>query len=178
MFTQRLIQPSIRASFHTPFQPVAIQRRSVYLDNRLWKQLPVSKRIGIVGTGLAATFFLGPILLVGLGGLLAVGGFRLWRLKRALDTKSGGFNWQNAQEIFQSDTMQDILRWAHTEQGREQLLYYGLDPDRLQLTQQSPTEYTAGKIRLRVVNRNTIEIVVNKVPKGAGKVIEGEFRDL
>ncbi|CAO3702326.1 unnamed protein product [Rhizopus stolonifer] len=94
MLIQRLIQPSIRASFHTSFQPVVVQRRSIYLDNRLWKQLPLSKRIGIVSTGLAATFFLGPMLLVGLGGLLAVGGFRLWRLKRTLDTKSGGFNWQ------------------------------------------------------------------------------------
>jgi hypothetical protein len=113
---------------------------------------PLKRRIALVamgGVGLAVTIVLGPFLLLGIGGLAAVMGLRLWRFKRQLMQQSGAQDWPDFMHAFllqqqqgsglfgqdQQQVQKEVLRrldaWAQSDRGRYQLIEYGLHPDRI-----------------------------------------------
>lgn len=111
---------------------------------------PLKRRMALVamgGVGLAVAVVLGPFLLVGIGGLAAVMGLRLWRFKRQLMQQSGAQDWPDFMQAFlqqqggglfgkdQQQVQKEVLRrldaWAQSDRGRYELIEYGLHPERI-----------------------------------------------
>ncbi|KAG1052139.1 hypothetical protein G6F43_005695 [Rhizopus delemar] len=89
------------------------------------QQIPLYKRFAILGTGVAATVVFGPILLLGLGGLAAVGAFRLWR-SPFYDLFKRVAKDQQEYSRLQQEAFQRLSAWARTESGHAQLVELGL----------------------------------------------------
>ncbi|KAI8379005.1 hypothetical protein BD560DRAFT_389244 [Blakeslea trispora] len=135
-----------------PIHVVNYQRHfSIWnLPAKLLTASPLQRRLALVGLGgfgLATMVVLGPFIMVGLGGLAAFGGFRLWRLKQQLQhvnqqdwpsyvlqqlaqqqSFTGGLFGQGQRHV-QSEALRRFNTWAHTEQGHTQLVDLGIYPD-------------------------------------------------
>jgi hypothetical protein len=129
------------------------QQRSFSLWNiplSLMTASPLKRRLTLValgGTSLAAAVILGPILLVGLGGIAAVIGFRFWRFRNQLikQANSQGGDWPDflnafiqQQQVFGKDQLKvekEALKrleiWSQSDQGRNRLIEYGIHPERV-----------------------------------------------
>ncbi|KAI8637972.1 hypothetical protein BD408DRAFT_423731 [Parasitella parasitica] len=116
---------------------------------------PLKRRLTLAalgGAGLAVAVVLGPFLLVGIGGIAAVIGFRIWRIKRDLQSelqRSGqplqdwpdflnAFLQQQGTGVFGNDQRQvetEAVRrlqlWAQSEKGRNQLIEHSINPERI-----------------------------------------------
>ncbi|EPB88908.1 hypothetical protein HMPREF1544_04298 [Mucor circinelloides 1006PhL] len=118
---------------------------------------PLKRRLTLValgGAGLAFAVVLGPFLLVGIGGIAAVIGFRLWRMKRDLQNQlrntgqplqdwpdflnafmqqqgMGGGVFGKDQRQVETETIRRLELWAQSSRGRNQLIEYGIHPERI-----------------------------------------------
>lgn len=138
------------------------QQRSFSLWNipaMLMTASPLKRRltlVGLGGVGLAITVILGPFLLVGVGGIAAVVGFRLWRFKRQLQqelerqTSSNLNEWPDLLNAFfmqgssffgqdqkdiQKETVKRVNEWMDSSQGRDALGSYGIPTDTAMTTE-------------------------------------------
>ncbi|KAI8878775.1 hypothetical protein K501DRAFT_257993 [Backusella circina FSU 941] len=112
---------------------------------------PLQRRLGLFalgGAGIAVTVLLGPFLLIGIGGLAGLVGFRFWQLKRQLRNTPLEKNWQSFMSDFlkeqnggmlfgkeqvklQDEAMKRFSSWTQSEQGRDELFNYGIHPERI-----------------------------------------------
>lgn len=118
---------------------------------------PLKRRLTLValgGAGLAFAVVLGPFLLVGIGGIAAVIGFRLWRMKRDLQNQlrntgqplqdwpdflnafmqqqgMGGGVFGKDQRQVETEAIRRLELWAQSSRGRNQLIEYGIHPERI-----------------------------------------------
>lgn len=145
-------RPGFNISTQSPIQLVHQQKRNLSFWNipvTLMTASPLKRRLALIAigsAGLAVGIVLGPLLLVGIGGLAAVMGLRLWRFKRQLMQQSGAQDWPDFMQAFlqqeqgiglfgkdQQQVQKEALRrldvWAQSDRGRHQLIEYGLHPD-------------------------------------------------
>ncbi|KAG2199621.1 hypothetical protein INT46_010548 [Mucor plumbeus] len=135
-----------------------IQQRQFSLWNiplSLMAASPLKRRLTLAvlgGTGLVVAVVLGPFLLVGIGGIAAVIGFRIWRIKRGIESQlqstgqplqdwpdflnafmqqQGTGVFGNDQRQVEAETVRRLELWAHTNRGRSQLIEYGIHPERI-----------------------------------------------
>ncbi|CEP10515.1 hypothetical protein [Parasitella parasitica] len=116
---------------------------------------PLKRRVTLAalgGAGLAVAVVLGPFLLVGIGGIAMAFGFRLWRIKRDLQSQFqrtgqplqdwpdflNAFMQQQNAGVFGNDQRQveaEALRrfqlWAQSGRGRNQLIEHGINPEKI-----------------------------------------------
>ncbi|KAK4515134.1 uncharacterized protein ATC70_002744 [Mucor velutinosus] len=118
---------------------------------------PIKRRLTLAalgGAGLAFTIILGPFLLVGIGGIAAVIGFRLWRVKRGLQNQlqnagqplqdwpdflnafmqqqgMGGDVFGKDQRQVETEAVRRLELWAQSSRGRNQLIENGIHPERI-----------------------------------------------
>lgn len=133
------------------------QHRSISFWNNiplaLMKASPLQRRLALVGLGgasLAVLVILGPFLLVGLGGIAAVMGFRFWRFRNQLIKQGNGTginDWADFLNAFiqqqqggvfgqdqtkvETEAIKRLEMWSQTEQARNRLIEYGVHPDTL-----------------------------------------------
>lgn len=116
---------------------------------------PLKRRLTLAAlgsAGLAVAVVLGPFLLVGVGGIAAVIGFRIWRIKKSIESQLqstgqplqdwpdflNAFKQQQGTGVFGNDQRQvetEAVRrlelWAQSSRGRTQLIEYGIHPERI-----------------------------------------------
>ncbi|GAN10755.1 hypothetical protein MAM1_0397c10302 [Mucor ambiguus] len=119
---------------------------------------PIKRRFALAalgGAGLAFAIVLGPFLLVGIGGIAAVIGFRLWRMKRDIQRQlqnagqplqdwpdflnafmqqqqgMGGGVFGKDQRQVETEAMRRLESWAKSSRGRNQLIECGIHPERI-----------------------------------------------
>ncbi|CAO3675551.1 hypothetical protein G6F70_007524 [Rhizopus microsporus] len=141
---QRFIKPPLQQPKITSVQRRMYSNRP--LVQLLMRMTPTQRRITLFGTGIAATLVLGPFLLVGLGGIAAVGAFQFWKLKRQLNQAtiqqqplsvwSDLFaNYYNVplsrNSVLQEEALKRVEDWAQTSHGRSTLMDHGIRPDDL-----------------------------------------------
>lgn len=141
---QRFIKPPLQQPKMTLIQRRMYSNRP--LVHLLMRMTPTQRRIALFGTGIAATLVLGPFLLVGLGGIAAVGAFQFWKLKRQLNQAaiqqqplsvwSDLFaNYYNVplsrNSVLQEEVLKRVEDWAQTGHGRSTLMDHGIRPDDL-----------------------------------------------
>ncbi|PHZ07227.1 uncharacterized protein RHIMIDRAFT_240895 [Rhizopus microsporus ATCC 52813] len=141
---QRFIKPPPQQLKMTLVQRRMYSNRP--LIQLLMRMTPTQRRIALFGTGIAATLVLGPFLLVGLGGIAAVGAFQFWKLKRQLNQAaiqqqplsvwSDLFaNYYNVplsrNSVLQEEALKRVEDWAQTDHGRSTLMDHGIRPDDL-----------------------------------------------
>jgi hypothetical protein len=160
MTTTSFIKPKCQV---TPLhKTLGIQQHSLQLQKRsfsLWNipmtlmaASPLKRRIALVGlggVGLAITVILGPFLLIGVGGIAAVIGWRAWRFKRQIQhelerqtssnlndwpdflsafikqQQQGSFFGQDQREL-QKEALHIVNEWVDSSQGRRFLDNYGI----------------------------------------------------
>lgn len=143
--------PIMTRSLVYPRSPVNLmqQHRNFSLWNiplALMTASPLKRRLALVGlggAGLAITVILGPFLLIGVGGIAAVIGFRVWRMKRQIQqelerqTSSNLNDWPDFLNAFiqqqgqqgsffgreqrdlQNETIKIVNQWVGSSQARE-----------------------------------------------------------
>lgn len=119
---------------------------------------PIKRRLTLAalgGVGLAFAIVLGPFLLVGIGGITAVIGYRLWRIRRDLQNQlqnagqplqdwpnflnafmqqqgmGGGGVFGKDQRQVETEAVRRLELWAQSSRGRNQLIEYGIHPERI-----------------------------------------------
>lgn len=164
------------------------QQRSITFRNipvSLLTASPLKRRLilaAVGGASLAVAVVLGPILLVGLGGIAAVVAFRLWRFKRQLlqqSSSQGNGDWPDfltafiqQQQVFgkeqlqvQKEAMGRLELWAQTNEGRDILIENGVHPDRVTgNVSMRGSSYSSTTVNNDQVTEIKIELDLNSTP--------------
>lgn len=161
--TKSLLLMSKRPQVHGTISLLAAipQQRQISFWNiplSLMTASPIKRRLTLAalgGAGLAVAIVLGPFLLVGIGGIAAVIGFRLWRMKRDIQSQlqragqplqdwpdflnafmqqqgmGGGGVFGKDQRQVETEAIRRLEMWAQSSRGRNQLIEYGIHPERI-----------------------------------------------
>lgn len=163
------------------------QQRSITFRNipaSLLTASPLKRRLILAAAGgasLAVAVVLGPILLVGLGGIAAVVAFRLWRFKRQLlqQSSQGNGDWPDflnafiqQQQVFgkeqlqvQKEAVNRLEIWAQTHQGRDILIENGVHPDRVTgNVSMRGSSYSSTTVNNDQITEIKIELDLNSAP--------------
>lgn len=135
-----------------------VQQRQFSLWNiplSLMAASPLKRRLTLAAlgsAGLAVAVVLGPFLLVGVGGIAAVIGFRIWRIKKGIESQlqrtgqplqdwpdflnafiqqQGTGVFGNDQRQVETEAVRRLELWAQSSRGRSQLIEYGIHPERI-----------------------------------------------
>ncbi|KAI9481437.1 MAG: hypothetical protein EXX96DRAFT_566712 [Benjaminiella poitrasii] len=177
---QRSVQQSVQ---RMPIRSMSLWK----LPFVLIRVLPFKRRLGLItlgGLGLATAIVLGPFVLVGLGGLVTFGIYRIWRIKRNLlrqqplqqnwtdvfrDQSPSSFvnNIIFGREQFQveSEAIRYFNNWVQSDIGQDELMKQGIHLDAI--TSQSVSMRGSSYSTVSTLNDSIIEIKIELARKCA-----------
>ncbi|KAI8980528.1 hypothetical protein BDB01DRAFT_836744 [Pilobolus umbonatus] len=92
------------------------------------------------GTGVILSMITGPFFLLGIGGMAAVAGFKVWRFQRQMkrwpDFLQDMINpiFGQDQVKLENEVVTKVEGWGSTTEGRSTLIDYGINPDNLKFS--------------------------------------------